>query len=188
MWEQAAAETVHRLCICVIQVSLTTLWKRRSFKVKQVDTELVSNLIPFSDTQVHLLLAGWLHIYLFLPYMSVPGEPVFFGRGGAGCRRKFKFGRLSCLLPPGSPVSDLTGLFLAFSIQGHRLSAFMCACARVRVRKRLRDGQRTEAVLGSNLVHLVMRLFQVVLLYIFILYFLWHYVNLTDWTLYCQHI
>lgn len=136
----------------------------RSFKVKLMDTKLVSNLIPFSDTRVHLLHTGWLHIYLFLSYMSVPGEPVFFSQGGSGCRRKFKFGRLSCLLPPGSPVSDLTGLFLAFSIQGHRPCTCVRACMRELENEWEMDRGNTEewreAVLESYLVHLLLFYFE----------------------------
>lgn len=62
-------------------------------------------------------------------FVSLPGELAFYCQDGTGWRRKFKFGRLSCLLPPGSLVSDLTGLFLAFSVfsvQGHSLN--LCEC------------------------------------------------------------
>lgn len=85
-------------------------------------------------------------------FVSLPGELAFYCQDGTGWRRKFKFGRLSCLLPPGSLVSDLTGLFLAFSVfsvQGHSLNL----CERVFVVQSLVCVVCVAAVRAVSVLH-----------------------------------
>lgn len=116
---------------CCLSRKVYFTMRRRNFKVRLMNTKLVQIWCRF---QIHRSISCTLSdcISTYFPLIC-PCQVSWssFCQGGSGWRRKFKFGRLSCLLPPGSRVSDLTSLFRAFGVQGQSL----CVCERKTVIK-----------------------------------------------------
>ena len=99
---------------------------RAGFKFKLMDTQLAET---WSHFQIHRSICCILNdctrdLLISLIYL-LPGELAFFFSSCqevTGWRRMCIFGWLCCLLPPGNVASDLTALFLAVSVQGHRVT------------------------------------------------------------------